>query len=304
MTIDFGLGMPSRPSKAAMPTWLADLDAVLPHFAGVYDSLWISDHFFWDDNPTIEVWTALSFMAARWPLFKFGPMVLGQSYRNPALMAKMASTLQILTGGRLIFGLGAGWKEDEYHAYNWPFPSVGTRLQQLDEALEIIKRLWTQSGPVTWEGKHYKITNAYLEPKPVPVPPILIGGSGPKLLNIAARHADMWNLTECTLEKYIDRNSALTAECEKIGRDPASIRRTWWGRVIVARTEAEALARGEGKWTRENCILGTPAQVIEQFQAYVAAGSTYFMTIIPGLPDPDIMGMMLDEVLPAVRSRA
>ncbi|HOJ79900.1 MAG TPA: LLM class flavin-dependent oxidoreductase, partial [Clostridiales bacterium] len=111
---------------------------------------------FVDDNPTIEVWTALSFMAARWPLFKFGPMVLGQSYRNPALMAKMAATLQILTGGRLIFGLGAGWKEDEYHAYNWPFPSVGTRLQQLDEALEIIKRLWTQSGPVTWEGKHYK----------------------------------------------------------------------------------------------------------------------------------------------------
>ena len=95
MTIDFGLGMPSRPSKAAMPTWLADLDAVLPHFAGVYDSLWISDHFFWDDNPTIEVWTALSFMAARWPLFKFGPMVLGQSYRNPALMAIVLIRLSI-----------------------------------------------------------------------------------------------------------------------------------------------------------------------------------------------------------------
>lgn len=299
--IEFGLGMPSRPSKEAMRTWLPDLQAVLPRLEGIYGSLWISDHFYWEDTPTMECWTSLSYMAACFPAFKVGTMVLGQSYRNPGLVAKMAATLQYLSGGRLILGLGAGWKEDEYHGFNYPFPSLSTRLEQLDDTLEIVKRLWNQTGKVTYAGKHYRITDAWLEPKPNPVPPILIGGAGPKLLAIAARHADWWNLTECTLERYIDRNAALTAECVRIGRDPAAIRRTWWGRIILARTEAEALARGEGKWTHDNCILGTPEQVIAELRAYVAAGVTYFMTIVPGLTDPDAQRMLLDEVIPAVR---
>lgn len=303
MSIEFGLGMPSRPSKKVMETWLPDLDAVLPKLEGIFESLWISDHFFWEETPTMECWTTLSFMAARFPAFKLGTMVLGQSYRNPGMTAKMAATLQYLSGGRLILGLGAGWKEDEYHGYNFPFPSVGVRLEQLDDTLEIIKRLWTEKGKMSYEGKHYRITDAYLEPKPKPAPPILIGGSGPKLLDIAARHADWWNLTECTLERYIDRNAALTAACEKIGRDPAAIRRTWWGRVIVARTEAKALEIGAGAWTHANCVLGTPAQVIEELRAYVAAGSTYFMTIVPGLAEPDTQAMFLGEVVPAVRGQ-
>jgi alkanesulfonate monooxygenase SsuD/methylene tetrahydromethanopterin reductase-like flavin-dependent oxidoreductase (luciferase family) len=296
--------MPSRPSAAQMQQWMSTLDTSIPQLARDFESLWISDHFFWGDTPTMEAWTTLSFMAARWPDFKVGTMVLDQGYRNPALLAKMAATLQVLTKGRLILGIGAGWKEDEYYAYNFPFPPAPVRLSQLEDTLEIMRRLWTQSGPVTFEGAHYRVQDAYLEPKPRPIPPILIGGSGKRLLNIAARYADWWNMTEITLEHYADRVRALRAACEQIGRDPASIRPTWWGRVIVAKTEVEALRQGAGKWTRENALVGTPEQVAEQMQAFMAAGASYFMTIIPELPDPDVIGMVLEDVLPKVRAAA
>jgi len=210
--------------------------------------------------------------------------------------------LQTLSEGRLILGIGAGWKEDEYHAYNYPFPPAPVRLAQLEDTLEIMQRMWTQSGAVTFAGAHYRVTDAYLEPKPTPLPPILIGGSGKRLLHIAARYADWWNMTEIPLEHYADRVRALRAACEQVGRDPASIRPTWWGRLIVAKTEAEARRQGEGKWTRDNALVGTPAQVAEQICAFADAGAAYFMTIIPGLPDPDVIGMVLEDVLPTVRA--
>jgi alkanesulfonate monooxygenase SsuD/methylene tetrahydromethanopterin reductase-like flavin-dependent oxidoreductase (luciferase family) len=278
------------------------LDTCLPQFTGDFDSLWISDHFFWDDIPTMECWTTLSYMAARWPQFKIGPMVLGQSYRNPALLAKMAATLQFLTGGRFIMGIGAGWKEDEYHAYNFPFPPAGVRMTQLEESLEIMKRLWTEPGKVSYEGQFYQVRDAYLEPKPDPVPPIMLGGSGDRLLKLTARYADWWNMTETSVERYTDRAHAARAACEKIGRDPATLRITWWGRLIVARTEAEAIRLGDGVWTRDNALVGTPAQVVEQMQAFAAAGSTYFMMMIQDLPDPDVIGMVREEILPHIRA--
>src|SRR5213080_4501828 len=165
--------MRSRPTKAQLDTWMSDLETSLPSLANDYESLWISDHFFWNDIPTLEVWTALTYMAARWPGFKVGPMVLGQSYRNPALLAKMGATLQNLTGGRFIMGLGAGWKEDEYHAYNYPFPDTKTRLEQLEEAAIIAKAMWS-SRPATFVGKHYSIHDAYCEPQPRTPIPLLI----------------------------------------------------------------------------------------------------------------------------------
>jgi alkanesulfonate monooxygenase SsuD/methylene tetrahydromethanopterin reductase-like flavin-dependent oxidoreductase (luciferase family) len=294
--------MPSRPSAEKMQQWMQTLDTSIPQLARDFDSLWISDHFFWGDTPTLEAWTTLSFMAARWPGFRLGTMVLAHGYRNPALLAKMAATLQVLSEGRLILGIGAGWKEDEYHAYNFPFPPAPVRLAELEDTLEIMRRLWTQPGPVTFEGAHYRVQDAYLEPKPQPAPPILIGGSGKRLLSIAARYADWWNMTEITPERYADRVRALHAACEQIGRDPASIRLTWWGRLIVARTEAEAIQQGAGVWTRENALVGTPAQVTEAMQAFAAAGATYFMTIIPELPDPDVIAMVREDVLPKVRA--
>jgi len=197
-------------------------------------------------------------------------------------------------------GIGAGWKEDEYHAYGYPYPSPGVRMEQLKDTLEILKRLWTEPGKVTYHGKHYRINDAYCEPKPVPVPPILVGGGGHIITRLAAQYADMWNVPDANWSSYREYLSRLEAGCETVGRDPSTIRRTWFGRLVIGRTEAEARSLG-GKWTPENAFVGTPQQVVEQMMPFVEAGVDYFMTEILGLPDPDVIGMLLEDVLPKVR---
>src|SRR5437588_7531302 len=126
----------------------------------VFNTIWVEDHFQWDNKPTIESVTTLAYLAGRHEAMRFGNIVLGQSYRNPALTAKMAANLQMMTGGRFIMGIGAGWKEDEYRAYGYEYPSAGLRIEQLEEAVQIIRALWTQS-PANFQGKHYHIENAY-----------------------------------------------------------------------------------------------------------------------------------------------
>src|SRR5690606_26754605 len=140
------------PPEQAREQWLTDLEICVPQLAGHFRSLWMTDHFFWEGSPTLEAWTVLPFLAAKFTHYEVGPMVLGQSYRNPALLALMAASLQTLSNGRFVMGIGAGWKEDEYRAYGYPYPSPGVRLEQLEETLEIFKRLWTEPGKVTYQG--------------------------------------------------------------------------------------------------------------------------------------------------------
>src|SRR5512140_341264 len=133
MTVEFGLSLPIGPAKGNPASqWSGDLDTSLSGLGPYITGLWMTDHFFWGDQPTYEAWTILAYAAARWPRYTVGPIVLGQSYRNPALLAKMASTLHHVSGGRFIMGIGAGWKEDEYHAYNFPYPRPGIRIEQLE----------------------------------------------------------------------------------------------------------------------------------------------------------------------------
>src|SRR5690606_5666134 len=301
MAVKFGLGLLAGPPKGQISKWMDDLDAVLPGFVGHFESLWMTDHFFWGDDPTYEAWTVMAYMAARWPQFKIGPMVLGQSYRNPALLAKMAATLQTLSGGRFIMGIGAGWKEDEYRAYDYPYPRPGIRIEQLEDTLEIFKRMWTEPGPVTYEGKHYKVVNAWCEPRPDPVPPIIVGGGGEKTMMLAARYADGWNLSDAPIERYSDRISVLKRHCETIGRDFSSIELSWFGRLAVAKTEDEALALSNGRWNKTNAFVGTPQQAVDLMRPFVDAGVNYFMLEVLGLPDPTTIEMVLQDVLPRVR---
>ncbi|MBZ0281863.1 MAG: LLM class flavin-dependent oxidoreductase [Anaerolineae bacterium] len=304
MTVDFGLALVEKHPKSALSQWMDDLDLVVPKLEGHFKSLWMTDHLFWSDQYAYEVWTTLSFIAAKWPKFDVGPMVMGQNYRNPALLAKMAATLQVFSGGRFIMGIGAGWKEDEYRAYGYDYPSAGVRLEQLEDSLEIMKRLWTQPGQITYHGKHYRVENAYLEPKPVPVPPICIGVKGDKSLRIAAQYADWWNISDASLAFYQDRMSVLDRYCEEQGHDPKSIRRTWFGRLVTGRNDAEVNARANSRpgivYSTNNAFVGTPSQVVEQLQAFVAAGNTYFMLDIVGLPNPDIVSIILEEIIPNV----
>ncbi len=302
MTVKFGLGLLAGPPKGKISRWMDDLDASIPKLAGAFESLWMTDHFFWEDNPTYEAWTVMAYMAARWPQYKIGPMVLGQSYRNPALLAKMAATLQTISGGRFIMGIGAGWKEDEYRAYDFPYPRPGIRIEQLEDTLEIFKRLWTEPGPVTYEGKHYKIENAWCEPRPDPVPPIIVGGGGEKTMLLAARFADGWNLSDANFERYSDRMNVLKRHCESIGRDFDTIEKSWFGRLAVANTEAEALALSNGRWNPTNAFVGTPQQAVDLMRPFIDAGVGYFMLEVLGLPDAATIDRVLGDVLPHVRS--
>lgn len=298
MTLNFGIAVHWGPRKG-MPqlSFLGELDFALPHLGTHVNSLWVTDHFQWDDHPTHEAWTTLTYLAARYPQMRVGPMVLGQSYRNPAMTAKMAATLQSLSGGRLVMAIGAGWKEDEYHAYGYDYPRPGIRIEQLEDTLEIMTRLWKQPGQVTYIGKHYSVRDAWCEPKPDPMPKLIVGGGGDKTMLLAARFADGWNIPDAPATTYAERLGVLRRHCESIERDFASIEKSWFGRIAVAPTMEEALSLSDGVWTTERAIVGTPAQVRDQLQALMALGVTQVMCEIQGQTDLATLTLLRDEVL-------
>ena len=299
--VDFGLGLLHGPPTGQNDLFLADLDKTLLQIKGSFCSIWMTDHFQWEGQPTFEAWTVMSYILARYPEFEVGPMVLGQNYRNPALLALMAATLQALSGGRFIMGIGAGWKEDEYLAYDYEYPSPRVRLQQLEETLIILKKMWEERGPVSFEGAHYSVRDAWCEPKPETKIPILVGGGGYTTMKHAAKYADIWNYPDSPLGRYVERQTILQRHLDAIGRDPTTLRCSWFGRVAIGRTEAEADARGlsrENKWTRDNSFVGTPESIAEQMNAFVERGCDYFVIDIIGAPDEAIIGMFTEEVIP------
>ena len=189
------------------------------------------DHFYGLTNnadPTLEGWTSLAAMAAIVQRARVSCMVSGVTYRNPAVLSKMAVTVDHISGGRLDFGLGAGWHEDEHRGYGIDFPSAGTRVAMLDEALTVIRRLWAEES-VTFEGRFYTVRDALCEPKPLQRlhPPIVIGGEKPKMLRVIARHADEWNVpSHGDVDEWARISAALDEACSEIGRDPSEIRRS------------------------------------------------------------------------------
>src|SRR5437868_1604328 len=177
--IQFGFCMPAEMpggvrGKEQQRTFVADLNQALDLIAGHFDAAWIVDHLQFGDTTVLEGFTTLAYMAALHPQLKFGHSVLCQSFRNPALLAKMCATLQFMSGRRFILGIGAGWNEEEYRAFGYDFPPSGVRVEQLEEALQIIKAMWVEDK-ATFEGEYYRITEAVCEPRPSPMPPIMVG---------------------------------------------------------------------------------------------------------------------------------
>ncbi len=301
MPLEFGLSLPPAPRRERLGTWVADIAATLAMFGDLFTSVWKTDHFQRGDEPVHEAWTTIAYLAARFPALRVGTIVLSQSYRNPALLAKMGATLQWLSGGRLVLGLGAGWKEEEYHAYGYPFPSAKVRVEQLEDTLEIVRRLWTSPDPVTYRGRHYHIENAVCVPRPEPVPPILVGGGGRTTMRLAVRYADLWNMPDAPWPEYSKRLETLRALCATEGRDPATLRPSWFGRLAVHRTLEQAVALSGGKWTPDRAFVGTPAQVIEHIRPFAEAGVDFFMPQVLGLEEPEVVELLLEEVFPAVR---
>ncbi len=249
-----------------------------------YHSIWLYDHFHTVPTPTQEVtfecWTSTAALARDTTRVRIGQMVTCNNYRNPALLAKMASTVDALSHGRLDFGIGAGWYEQEYVAYGFPFPGSHERLERLREAVEIILAMWTQQE-ANFEGSYYLVKGAINQPKGIQKPriPLLIGGGGEKVtLRLVAQYADACNIGG-DIPTIKHKLAVLKQHCEQLGRDYASIKRTTLiDDCLIAETETDVLARltpqqrDNLEELRQNWLIGTPEQIRERLAEYEEAG--------------------------------
>ncbi len=240
-----------------------------------WDGLWYADHFMPNAADTTapwpEAWTTLSAIGAMVPRLRIGTLVTGNTYRHPAVLAKMAATLDHITAGRVVLGLGSGWQENEHQQYGLPFYTVAERLQRLDEACAVIKALYTQTS-ANFDGRFYQLKNASLEPKPVQQPlPLLIGGGGEQVtLKITAKWADEWNVwgTPATLKQKM---AILDGHCKAMGRDPKSIKRSAVALLFMS-DDAVYLERMRGTKMQQATIIGTAEEVAATVAEYAALG--------------------------------
>jgi alkanesulfonate monooxygenase SsuD/methylene tetrahydromethanopterin reductase-like flavin-dependent oxidoreductase (luciferase family) len=288
--------------------FVAGLERTLTEISGTFDSVWVDDHllpaFGWADpaSPHLECLTTLSWLAGRHPGLTFGSLVMAQSFRNPALVAKAAATLQWLSGGRFVLGLGAGWHEPEYRAYGYDFPAAAVRIAQLAEALRIVRALW-EPGPTTFVGNHHRVVDALCEPVPDPPPPIQVGGAGEQLtLRVVAEHADWWN-HRGSPAAYGHKLDVLHRHCEAVGRDPGEIVLTWNAEVVaVAGTRAEARRiAAASPFTDEYAVIGTPEEVADMIRPLVDLGVEHLFCRFVDMPSTDGALRFAEEVIPLLR---
>ena len=281
-----------------------------------FDSAWLYDHFHTYHKPvletTFECWTSMAALARETSRIRLGQMVTCNSYRNPALLAKEASTVDVMSNGRLDFGIGAGWYEHEYLAYGYEFPPIGDRLRMLGEALQIVTAMWTEPY-ASFEGQFYKVAGAINEPKPVqkPHPPIWIGGEGEKVtLKLAAKYADATNFgSGWDMDYYAHKLEVLATHCDAIGRDPATIIHSTCVETSVLRPGADPVAlteryrRGQPlEEYRMHAIVGGKQEIIDAYGRLIDAGMDYIIiTDVPGLATTDVIEFLGEEILPAFR---
>jgi len=308
-SITFSLILPQAGLSYAM---VRERAAILESLG--YDGLWLIDHMFPKGMPDVDLlegWTTLAGLAEATKRLRLGLLVTCNSFRNPALLAKMAATVDHISHGRLELGLGAGWMEEEYRAYGWPFASVGERLAQLGEALEVITRLTTES-PATFHGKHYTLEEAPFAPKPLQSPiPITIGGAGEKvLLALVARYAQRWNCPMPAAPEVARLLGVLEGHCRKIGRDVAEIVVSEQTAVIVGRDDAHLREKRQlarmmiGGWVdiKTMAVVGNPAQVIEGLRAKIDRGVRDFAIVFGDLGMQDTLELFAAQVVPALRA--
>jgi alkanesulfonate monooxygenase SsuD/methylene tetrahydromethanopterin reductase-like flavin-dependent oxidoreductase (luciferase family) len=273
----------------------------LDQTASSFDSLWFPDHVQYSGHKVAEGWSLLAYALARYPDKLCGHEVLCNSFRNPAHLAKMVATAQALSGGRVILGIGAGWNEEEYLAYGWPFPSTRVRIAQLAEAIELIRSMWTE-GPANYRGQHYQLTNAYCEPLPDPIPPIMVGGTGERyLLRVVARHADWWNLSFKDRASYAHKQDVLKNHCQDVGRDYDEIKQVVRVGILMAETEREIERLQAQPWVRpweEGRLVGTPTRVTETLLEAIAQGADRLTVHFADAPRPEGTYLFAATVLP------
>jgi F420-dependent oxidoreductase-like protein len=282
-----------------------------------WDAACLSDHFM-PNTPdrvgdTLECWTTLASLATVVHRMRVGTIVAGNTYRHPAVLAKMAANVDVVTGGRLICGIGAGWQENEHQAYGLPFYTVGERLARLDEACQVLKLLWTEEK-ATFEGRYYRLSDAPCMPKPIqrPYPELMIGGGGEKVtLKIAAKHADHWNVWGGPA-MLAHKIAILEEHCARVGRDPRAISRS--ANMIVRITEDRAevdqllgqvmkrFNRPEDQ-ARDLMLVGSVAQVQDKLARLRDVGVDVLFVpsaLLPDDPRP-LLDQFIGEVAPPFR---
>lgn len=279
MAVDFGLILQPGWRPLDPPDMLTYNRRAISMLSPEFRTLWTEDHLQKGASPALEAWTALSFIAAECPQYRLGNLVLSQNYRNPAMLAKMAATLQYLSSGRLVLGIGAGWQEDEYHAYGYTFPRAGIRIAQLTEAIEILRVMWTES-PAIYHGTHYHVDGAYCEPRPNPIPPIVVGAEGEKMLRVVARLADGWN-TGLPIDTFQRRHELLRQYCQELGRNPSEIAISLYVHAYFPGDATDYDERAASLRDSNVLLLGpTSRDALAALQPYAAAGVSHF-TIKP-----------------------
>jgi F420-dependent oxidoreductase-like protein len=278
-----------------------------------YDSIWVYDHFHNVPRPAheavFECWTTITAISQLTSRIRLGQMVGCNSYRSPALLAKITSMIDVVSGGRIDWGIGAGWYENEYRAYGYEYPKPKDRIGMLREAVEIVTSMWTQAE-TTYKGQYYDVVRAHCDPKPLqdPHPPVWIGGGGEQLtLRAVARHGDCSNFGGHP-DVWAHKRDVLRAHCVDFGRDPKEIRMTWSPEVFIRGTETEVAAAGtRSPWGepveswRAGNLVGTPEQVAAKMQTYVDLGCRGFIPWCADYPDTETLSRFATEVVPNFR---
>ena len=304
--IGFGYNPPTgdrRLERVEPATFVRDLGHVLDVASQVFDSFWVSDHHMTGARYRLEGWTQLTWMAARYPGPRLGTVVLANSYRHPPLLAKMAASLQVFSHGRLILGYGAGWAEEEYRAYGYAFPPARVRIAQMAEGIEVMRALW-RGRPATYQGRYYRVTDAYCEPRPAPPPPIMIGGDGERyLLRAVAEHGDWWLPYARTPAVLRHKLAVLRDHCRAVGRDPDAIRKAYTFIAYLDRDRRAAIDRAGARLENaaQPAFAGDPAALRAYLEERVALGFDHFVLVFPRFPETDDLALFADEVLPAFR---
>jgi F420-dependent oxidoreductase-like protein len=322
MPLRFGLQIPSF-SFASRPrdnVFSVTRDIARRAESEGFDSLWLMDHLFQipivapETEPLLDCWTGLAALAECTQRIRLGTLVAAAGFRPPSIVAKMTSTLDVISGGRLTVGMGAGWCEWEHRGYGLPFPPVAERLERLEEALCILRAMWTEER-ATFIGKHFRVEGAVCSPKPVqkPHPPLLIGGSGARVtLRLAAQYAQAHNIGAGSPAECRRVLARLREHCERLGTDYAAIEKSRLTPILFGASAQDAQRRAEElrpqaetpEAFRARTLIGTPEQVSEQLQEFIDAGVETFVTSFWDVDELEPLSILMREVAPRLREPA
>ena len=270
-----------------------------------FDSIWVNDHLLPIvgslQKPMLECWTVMSALAGVTTKIRLGSLVLNNTFRYPQLVAKMASTLDVVSNGRLELGIGIGWFKLEHKMFGLPYKKYSERIEMLVESIELIKSLWTKER-TNFNGRFYHVSNAICLPKPLqkPHPPLLVGGYSNSILDLVAKYADKSNFILLSSKEFADKANILKEKCKRIGRDYSKIGKSFFGEAMVVGSEKEAeeqikrrlkerrIPVNQTMQYAQKCIIGTPERCLERIMEYKKAGAQEFMLVFPHLDTKQI----------------